>query len=49
MSWYEFRKSGLTSSSAFLAPRIESSKSRSPSPDLRKDSRIELSDAGGAG
>ena len=39
----------LTSSSAFLAPRIESNRSRSPSPDLRNDSRMELSDAGGAG
>ena len=44
-----FRENRLTSSSAFLAPRIESSKSRSPSPDLRNDSRMELSDAGGAG
>ena len=37
------------SSSAFLAPRIARSKSRSPSPDFRNDSRIELSDDGGAG
>lgn len=40
---------GHTSSSAFLAPRIASSKSRSPSPDFLNDSKIELSDEGGAG
>lgn len=37
------------SSSAFLAPRIESRSSRSPSPDLRNESRIDVRLAGGAG
>jgi len=37
------------SSSAFLAPSMERSRSRSPSPDLLNESRIEERDAGGAG
>jgi hypothetical protein len=37
------------SSSAFLAPRMAMSRSRSPSPEARNESRMLLSDAGGAG
>jgi hypothetical protein len=48
-AWLGFRDIRLTSSSAFLAPRIASNKSRSPSPDLRKDSRMDEREAGGAG
>lgn len=39
----------LTSSSAFLAPRMDKSKSLSPSPLLRNESSIEARLAGGAG
>lgn len=39
----------LTSSSAFLAPRILNSNSRSPSPLFRNESSILASEAGGGG
>jgi hypothetical protein len=38
-----------TSSSAFLAPRIDRRRSRSPSPERRNESSMEDNDAGGAG